>query len=334
MRIDCIGGGSLGLLLSARLARLPVCIRLITRTAEQARFVSTDGLALYEAGDNRESTTPGRVRLDCISFERYLEEADSDPLTADWVLLTVKQKDVDDRMLQTLRLRVGSGTAVCCFQNGLGHMERLSRVIDSAKLYTAVTTEGARRISKTEVRHTGLGFTWVGQEAGSAAPSPDKQEELVRVLCLAGFSAGASTTMDTVIWSKLVMNTVINPVTAILELPNGALLQSSDALSLMKRLYEEAAGLAEVLGVALDGDLWDRLLGVCRATAENRSSMLQDLERGRRTELEWLNGSLLKLAGQSNIPLPAHETVYRLVKIKEELRTGGEANRAGGATDV
>lgn len=313
MRIECIGGGSVGLLLAARLCAAGASVNVITRSAEQAEALRTRGLTVV---DRTGRTAAQTVYPQAAGFAEYAASADDAP---DWILLTVKQKDIGEELLEAVSHHMGKETRLCCFQNGIGHLDKLRASGIAEGVYAAVTTEGARRTGPSEVVHTGKGTTWFG-EPGNSDPCgpPPALLKLVASFQKAGFQAEMSKSIDTDIWNKLIINSVINPLTALLGVTNGSLPKSEDALLLMRKLYEEAAGLAGGLGIRTSHDLWERILAVCEATGPNRSSMLQDLEAGRRTELDWLNGSLLREADRAGMELTTHRVVYHLVRCREQ----------------
>ena len=140
----------------------------------------------------------------------------------------------------------------------------------------------------------------------------------MQMLELAGFHAVLSKNMEVRIWSKLAINVVINPLTAILRVPNGELLRSAWTRSLMQDLYQEVLQLAVAKGIKLPAELWDTILEVCLATSTNHSSMLQDVEASRQTEVDYLNGSLVTMANELGLELPAHRMVYRMIKAIEK----------------
>jgi len=117
------------------------------------------------------------------------------------------------------------------------------------------------------------------------------------------------------------INSVINPLTAIHRIPNGQLLRSPFLLTRMERLFSEGRALARSLGIEVEDDAWHKLIEVCAATAENHSSMLQDVLSGRRTEIDWINGSMLAMAAGAGIAMPCHREVYEQVKGLENDRT-------------
>jgi 2-dehydropantoate 2-reductase len=117
-------------------------------------------------------------------------------------------------------------------------------------------------------------------------------------------------------WNKLLINAVINPLTAIFQIKNGELLNSLYIKDLMMALLEEGRKVAKYAQIDISDDLWEQLLQVCERTAENQSSM-KDIAEGRITEIDWINGALLNWANPYKLALPTHQTVYRMVKYLE-----------------
>lgn len=194
-------------------------------------------------------------------------------------------------------------------------------------VFAAVTTEGALKPAGNEVVHTGVGATWIGavhSEGEGGMAQDEAQKKLAELLNLAGFDTFLSKDITSRVWQKLIMNSAINPLTAILQVHNGELLKRREALQLMRALYDEAAATAAKLGLAVDPDLWEQLLDVCRKTAGNRSSMLQDVLAGRTTEIDYITGGIIREAERAGLAVPSHHTVYLLVKAME----------AGGRTQV
>ncbi|MFD2612788.1 ketopantoate reductase family protein [Paenibacillus gansuensis] len=317
MQITIVGAGSIGLLLAARFSLAGHAVLLVTRTAEQAQLVNARGLAFTDAGG-----TAALARVRAASFAAPGAAGPSGPAAPDWLFLTVKQKDLHHReFLAQLRGFAGPSTRLLCFQNGVGHMEALAAVFPPHLLYAAVTTEGARRTSPCAVTHTGRGLTEIGRLDAAPAGMPEKK--LPEAFAEAGFTARLSNEMVSVIYQKLLINAVINPLTAIARITNGELPAREASLSLMRDLFEEGIQVMSAEGISLPAGLWERILEVCNKTAANRSSMLQDLEAGRTTEIDWINGSLIQLAQRHGIQLQVHKTVCRMVKTIESQTSGG-----------
>lgn len=319
MDIEVIGGGSLGLLLAARLA--PLCrLQLSVRTEEQRRLLEDEGIGCFANG--RE---PSFQQVDCSVFGERAESWEADTFLPDWMLLTVKQKDLTPEFADKLARGMGASTRLLCFQNGLGHAEVLAKVIPREKIWLAITTEGARRESPVAVHHTGFGHTMIGKAFRNALPDDSAAaDKLAALLAEAGWSHEIREDIYPAVWDKLVMNAVINPLTAVLRIPNGMLLEQAGRLGLMKDLYREAVLAAEASGVRIADDLWERIVKLCRATSANHSSMLQDVEKGRETEIAWISGAILEKARENSLKLPLTGAIYRIMKAidKEEQPDG------------
>ncbi|MCY9513573.1 ketopantoate reductase family protein [Paenibacillus apiarius] len=329
MHIDIIGAGSLGMLYAARLQagrskrsmgdeRL-VGVRLWTRTAEQARVIQANGI--------RYTDHQGQT-LHVSGVEAYpLEEASSILHEAEekvrLIWLFVKQTHIQPMLLDSLRkLPRAADAALICFQNGVGHVEALSGAWPAEAMGLAVTTEAARRQSWYEVVHTGMGSTWIGP----AMPSNNKKHLPLDFLSLptknllenAGFQAFVSNNIEEMIYQKLLVNAVVNPLTALLRVKNGQLLATGERISLMKDLFHEVVAVyrAAQLKVDVEAD-WERVVTICRNTANNTSSMLQDILEGRQTECDAITGAIIKLGAAHQVDTPAHAMVYRLIQAIE-----------------
>jgi 2-dehydropantoate 2-reductase len=310
LRIKIVGAGALGLLFASQLSSTQAQIELITHTESQSDALKRNGL--HSMDTNKESTVT--IEVYSIFSERWVADI-SDPV--DWILLMVKQKDINERLLERLLQLATQETRLLCFQNGIGHKELLEQRFPSDRLYAAITTEAALKLSNHSVRHTGRGATWLGrmEESSAASEEFDEKEIMLQSLLIkAGFEVFLSKKMISYIWNKLLINAVINPITAIMQINNGGLLQSSYLKELMLSLLEEGRIVAQKMGIETEDNLWEQLLLVCERTSENQSSMMKDIAQGRKTEIEWINGALLRQADKFKLEIPAHETVYRMVK--------------------
>ncbi len=295
-----LGGGSLGLLLAGKLCAAGLKCVVWTRTREQAARLNEDGLIVEERGGE------SAVRLPAVACAWE----DAAP-AAGIVLLAVKQPALTERLLKRLAELVPPGGTVVPFQNGVGHIEALREALPGREIVVAVTTEGALRTEANRVRHTGAGDIRLGDDGLSR---PERLIAVERMLTQAGFSVFLSKQLDKETMRKLLINAVINPITAILRIPNGGIAESPERLALAKALFRETF---EVLGPhGLDGesDLWQAVLRVCEATAGNRSSMLQDVEAGRATEIDSINGAIARMAAKQGLDAPWNRAVTALVK--------------------
>ncbi|MDQ0192594.1 ketopantoate reductase family protein [Paenibacillus wynnii] len=317
MRIDLIGAGSLGLLLGGKLASTGNDeIRLWCRGEQQAQELKRKGITVsYE--DDRESLWIPGDRLDALATTGFVHEYLQSP--SDWIILMVKQNVLHTELVKLLAPLHNYKPHILCFQNGSGHMEMLQELLPEAHLYAAVTTEAAKVKSKREVIHAGTGETWVGlwhQSKIKKRPVNDQPEaiSLLTRLNSAGFLSHLSNEVESKIYRKLLINAIINPLTAIWRIPNGELLSSSSRMQLMRELYEEAITVFDAVGIDYDANAWENVIQVCQATAGNTSSMLADVLAGRATEIRWINGNILDMADRSGVAVPAHRWICRVVE--------------------
>jgi 2-dehydropantoate 2-reductase len=307
--ITVMGGGALGLLLAGKLVAAGHAVTLWTRTKEQAVRVGQQGITIECLGQD----TPLVVQVNALPAEEVPSGF------AGNVLLTVKQTAITSSLLGFLTRTVSDHAAVTLFQNGIGHIEPVAAALPGRQLLAAVTTEGALRTGMSSVRHTGKGDTWIGQPLVASIGSPHSashEETLVRVMKQAGFTVFVSNDIRERMLRKLLINAVINPLTALWRVPNGELPATPERRTVMEALLRETADILRPHG--LQGtewsELWENVLGVCTSTADNRSSMLQDVLAGRETEINALNGAICRMAASAGKEAPWNIAVTALVK--------------------
>lgn len=333
-RIIVVGGGAIGLLLSAAFVRSGRRVELLVRSEAQRNELlarglhwrSGEGADIVNAGafDSRLLVHTAASRAD---GERAAAAEDDEP---PFVVLAVKQTSINGQLAALTKALCGPSGRLICLQNGIGHVETLAAHMPIDRIWLCVTTEGALKHSPWEVEHTGKGTTWFGSALALAEETFRQDEERAQkswldCLTQAGFAAFVSKDMTSRVWRKLMVSAVINPLTAVLRVRNGELLEQPDGRRLMALLYEEAAELAARAGHPLPPDGFEQVLDVCRRTAGNRSSMLQDVLAGRETEIEAISGGLLRQAEKQQVPMPTTEALYRIIKVIQQ-RSEGQAD--------
>lgn len=308
-----IGGGSVGLLYTARLVLSGQSVTVVTRSAHQADQLQQTGIFFHQLDG-----TTVQVPVSASPIERGLPEAHL-------YLLTVKQTDLSD-LLPALS-HIPASARVIALQNGMGHQELLAQVVSDRQRFFAINTEGARRLSPTEVVHTGSGLLRVGTWDHDST-----RDAVIRSFVEWAKSIGMQAVYEEAImpfaWRKLLANALINPLTALFDVPNGALLDNPHTLRLMRELFTEAAAVAVCSGQKIEEADWEEIVTICRNTSRNLSSMLQDVKRQRRTEVEAINGYLVKKGKEAGIPTPLHETLLRAILLKTGMgnrKEGGDS---------
>lgn len=308
MRLVIFGAGATGGVLAARLSRAGESVVLVAR-GPHAESLARSGLVL-------EGLTEGRFSLAVVT-----EVADAGAV--DGVALTVKSPDLEAAGEAVARA-LDPPVPVLALQNGIGIEPRLLCALRAGGwarpepwVARGVTSMGATLVGPGRVRHAGEGEILLGLPVpGSGDPAGFWAERLTS----AGFAVRRVADLRRELWRKLLVNAAVNPVTADHGIPNGQLTQDpwrGQALGLLA----EAVAVARAEGLAFtdaeaEADLWR----VVRATATNRSSMLQDLEHGRPTEIEAITGELLRLGRLHGLRLPASERA--LARIRAKARAG------------
>ena len=303
MRIVIVGAGAIGSLFGAHLQRAGNEVTLVGRSDHVAAILR-DGLKI-------EGRTEGTFRIPAVSTLPPGSEADLG-------LLTVKAYDLS-AAARVFAETVKRPVPIAALQNGLGIEETVEAALGLAGwanpkewIVRGINYVPATFVGPGTIRHAGDGdllLADVGQ--GQHA------QRISEVFLAAGISARVTEDREREVWRKVLVNAAIGPVSADHRIPNGRLLLDpyrDQALQLL----DEALSVAQAEGVRFtDTDAQRELWHVVRATAENRSSMLQDIERGRRTEIDSISGKILELGEQRGLALPATERIVHRIHAKE-----------------
>ncbi|WP_138006848.1 ketopantoate reductase family protein [Halalkalirubrum salinum] len=304
MEIVVFGAGSLGSLLGGLLARAHE-VTLVGRDPHMAA-IAEDGLRIRGAIDDHVYPTAVTSARGC---------------DADVAIVTVKAYDTDAAVTALASNRY---TAVLSLQNGLTE-ERLAAGLAGTVL-AGTATYGARLPEPGVVECTGRGRVTIGRHGGGTDAWAERVGKAFRDV---GANALVATDMPRRRWEKLAVNAAINPLTALTRSPNGVLAEPP-LNSIARSAARETAQTARVCGVELAADrAIEAVEAVVDATAANRSSMLQDVERGSRTEIGAICGAIVDRATERGVDVPTIELLDALVTAweREHVSGGGAGNR-------
>lgn len=299
-----VGPGALGILFAVRFHESGRSVALFDYLPDRAERLNREGICLRMEEEEIRCRVPV-----CVAGEEAL------PDEYKVVLLCVKSYSTEGAA-DNVSPYVGERTLVVTLQNGLDNVERLAKRFGEDRVLAGTTSEGATLLAEGRVRHAGRGKTVVG--ALSAERNPDAQT-FVTWLQGAGFEASWISDWRSALWTKAVLNAAINPVTAILGVNNGVLTELEPLRRLVTTIAQEAEEIARRCGVTVPDTLAEEALLLCHKTAQNRSSMLQDVERGSETELENINGVLLKEAKRHHIEVGALRAVTEMARARALL---------------
>ena len=256
----------------------------------------------------------GRIEKANLNIQGTLHRSDR----VDLVIVTVKSYDTET-VARSLKGSVGPFGRVLTLQNGLNNIETLSRYVPAKSILGGSTTEGAHLISEGYVQHMGRGTTWLGN---IVAGKSSHVHGLKRVFQNAGFSTTVTDNIKGVLWSKAIVNAAINPLTALTRLRNGELVKVPELLAIARKVVEEGQQVCRLLGIRTirpgPRQLLEKILS---STALNKSSMLQDVEKGKRTEILQLNGMITKFGKSRDFHTPYNRLLTDLVLGLESSKT-------------
>ncbi|MFW6414964.1 MAG: ketopantoate reductase family protein, partial [Thermodesulfobacteriota bacterium] len=280
MNILILGAGALGTLFGARLAENHLPVSLLSRNREHAQKIRETGVILQELDGTRKTV---HVPVCCSP-----EELTASP---DLVLVMVKSYDTQSAV-NTIREECHENTIFLTLQNGIGNRENIEKHIDAGKILLGTTAQGATFVGPGEIRHGGNGITVVGEPDGKDTP---RLNDIADIFLRAGLECRTSSCILDLIWHKLLINVGINALTALLQTQNGWLARDEEAQKLCVEAVLEAVQVAKARGISVPENPVQEVFNVAGATSTNTSSMLQDILKGKPTEIDAMNGAIVEI---------------------------------------
>jgi 2-dehydropantoate 2-reductase len=289
-----VGTGALATLFAARLAQAGCQITMLGTWKAGLDALRKDGARLVDADGNE---------------HRFSIQATNDPRQChgiQYALVLVKAWQTERAATQLTQCLAPSGLALT-LQNGMGNREVLSTHLGAQRVALGATTAGAYMLAPGRVKAAGEGVVTLGIHS--------QLKPLTDLFRTAGFVVDTVPDPAFLLWGKLVINAAINPLTALLRVPNGELLEIPSARALLAAVAREAAAVAVAKGVRLPyPDPVVATETISRRTASNLSSMLQDVLRGARTEIDAICGAIVEMGEQVGVPTPINRTLWLLVR--------------------
>jgi 2-dehydropantoate 2-reductase len=300
MKIVIMGAGAMGSLFGGLLAVSEEEVWLVDISQEQIDAIRSAGLTLEEKGKKQ------TIRVNATSDAASIGKADL-------VIFFVKAYHTEKAASDALVLQK-KDTVFLTLQNGLGNEEAICKQVDRKNVILGVTNHGATLLGPGHIRHAGWGKTYIGELDGKMT---DRVTQIAQVFNKAGVETEVSSNIHRVVWNKLFINAGLNAVAALTGLKNGQLLDYPETLRLMDALVSEAVEVARKKGIPVEGNPLEKVKAVVEATRENRCSMGQDFDHRRRTEIDAINGAVVREAERLGIAVPFNQAMTDLVKVIE-----------------
>lgn len=271
-------------------------------------------VVLIARASHVEAIRSGGLRLETQSFdERVAMQASTDASalgSAQLVLFCVKSQDTATAG-GAMRPYLERHAQVLSLQNGVDNAERLAAVLGRPVIGTAVYV-ATDMAAPGHVRHHGRGELVIGASEAS--------EAIAQTLRGAGVPVEVSDNIAGVLWAKLVVNCTYNALSALTELPYGRLVQQAEVPQVMRDIVDECLAVAQASGVRLADDMHAATAQIARTMPAQYSSTAQDLAKGKKSEIEHLNGVVVRKGEALGIPTPANRVLLALVKAREAQR--------------
>lgn len=308
MNILIVGPGAMGCLFAALLQKAAVALKkdthqifLLDKNPERAAKINKLGLSVEGISGNWKVYVKTTADIKNIS-------------KVDLIILCVKAYDTKEAVTKIKPL-VTEGTYVLTLQNGVGNIENISEIIGPESVMGGVTNLGATLINTGCIRHAGKGETVIGRIDGKI---PVEIRNIREIFNKAGLDLKVSRDITGLMWSKLIINVGINSLTALTRLKNGKLIEFEGTRKILKDAVTEAVKVAKRKRIKLIyDDPLAKVEAVCEATSANVSSMLQDVLKKKKTEIDYINAVIVRQAQSLSIPVPVNAMLVDLIKTIE-----------------
>lgn len=292
--IVVVGPGALGCLFASKFYQAGMKVILVDYNKQRASLLRQQGVIVE---------TEAECRTSCPDIALEVPADD-----VEMILILTKAYDTGNIYIPPGR------SAIVTLQNGLGNAEFLAERFGTERIFAGATTEAATGLAPGHIRYVAKGKTILGSWGGIHCDS------LLNLFHSAGFDIEHSDNPRKTIWRKAIVNAAINPLTALLQVKNGLLIELPESRRIMKHVVEEALVVARSEGFEFNEDMILLTETICHMTKDNISSMLQDIKKNKRTEIDALSGEIYHRAKMIGVNLPMTHAMFNLVRAKETIQ--------------
>ncbi len=289
MNITIVGAGALGNMLATKFSKNNK-VTLVVKS-EHAKIIKEKGIMFKEIN--------GNIINPKLKIATNIEESDL-------VILCVKSYDIPNIIKKLKNMK----SPILCCQNGLQTLHLLLKEIKTKRLSYLVTGHGISKIRPGISEHKGTGFTYIGELTGTIS---ERIKKISDVLEDNGIKCNIVNNIQEYVWLKTIINSAINPIASLAEVKNGKL-RNPELNEKVREICEESENIAKKKGIKLPLNPWKEINSIIEKTSENKCSMLQDLENGQKTEIDSINGELIKIARELSIIPVENQQVFSEIK--------------------
>ena len=311
MKIGFVGCGAIGSCYASILSKKhEVCV--LDTYAPVIEAIRKNGILVDQC-------VPGVGTGETLAFHPAMATTDPKEIgVVDLLIVFVHYQYLEAAVRNALPM-IDKHTMILCLQNGLGNYDEIAKVVPEEQIIIGNTALGSTPVAPGHVKHTGTGVTNMGSLKAPMA----RVEEMANALREAGLEVQVHENVMNAIWHKLLANVAINGMSALLETKNGFVDGNQYAHEAARMLVEEAIGVANACGCTLDHDAeLEHAYEVSRMTDETISSMVQDVQRHRETEIRIITGAVCRLGREHGVPTPCNDLMLQLVLAKQSIYLG------------
>lgn len=305
MKIAIVGAGAMGCLFAWQLVKAGADVVALDPWSDHVKAIQTKGLMVKNFGEDLSVPLTATTSCDDIGL-------------CDIILFFVKYGQTDAAAQWVLPM-VGQNTLLVTLQNGIGNVDLIAQRYPHTPIAYGLTTLTSEMLGpgRIEASFAGNGETYFWRRGGS----PDHRETYLRDVLNAGdYTAALDPDIDLRIWKKLVINCCFNPLCGLLDCNVAETMQSEETAGIFDALIGELSAVAKAKGIDINpSDARRYLDDVGRAAATHVPSMAIDLRAGRITEIECMNGAILREGARLGIPTPTHALIYNLIRTREQI---------------
>jgi 2-dehydropantoate 2-reductase len=304
MKIAIVGAGAMGCLYGAKLSAVPGNeVYLVDVWKDHIASINENGLLMEEE----------RKLITYSNVKGVSDASQAGP--CDLAIIFVKST-LTGLAVKTNKAVFGPDTIALTLQNGLGNIDLICAEIGDDNVVAGTTAHGATMLGPGKIRHAGSGKTIIGELNGKDS---ERIEKIASVFKAAGLDTDISHNVIGLVWDKLLVNVGINALTGITRLHNGELLQHPELEELLEAAVSEALAVAKAKGIQLNyDDPVSHTKDVCVATAANKSSMLQDILNHKQTEIDMINGAIVREGARAGVAAPVNLALTNLIKFLQK----------------
>ncbi|MFN3966714.1 MAG: ketopantoate reductase family protein [Endomicrobiia bacterium] len=302
-----IGPGAIGCLFASHLSKLPhIDLWILDKNLKRAKYLQKTGIKVK--GLSKIYLKPEKIKI-TTKPEKIGK--------ADLIIVCVKSHQTEKAIKKAIPC-ISKNTTILTIQNGLNNIKTIEKVTKrKTNIIAGITSHGATLLSPGKINHAGKGPTIIGRT--------DKKTnikdliKIKRIFNEANIETKIKNDIQSVLWSKLILNSAINPVGSISFRKNGEIIKDEFLKDILCKTAEESAEVAKKLGIKLIYKNPSRkVIDVCKKTSQNYNSMLQDIMHHKKTEIEYINGAIIRKAKEIGLETPYNNMLYYFVKFLEE----------------